>query len=832
MVSADTFVNLRLQDEFLSDVMPFGDVIEKKCPDFTGTDFNTAARGTYATTYLSTDSTAPAFRDTCAIRADTIRIPSSSHPLSSSHSLAHSSGTSFGAPSTDGSGSEISSPTQGDVFSPSSSISSSSSVSDSSYTRHGGQDSFAANYANLQNHSHLNTRNRRHLDHNSASTGVTSSASCSKEGQKVHPRRTAVSASWAQPRLVRQNNRRHQLVENLVGKDFHKSLCSVVLETMSILTFHITDSATHLVSLIWPESGSKESFQGKIVSLRHFIRETLRRSRTSYSTLQVTLWYLILLRPYVREFCRNSKADPDQTPQLMHTGNGSSNFRAARCGRRMFLAALILASKFLQDRNYTAKAWSKITGLRTQEIVENEFNFLAAIGWKLHLKEQDFAHWNHIILRCTESTWPGQNIRTTLSQILTMFEDGFTLHQICSFLDLRISCPVPVVAGHTLEDARSDACFKVPPRPTSLLESQVDLPDEKLEKEPYTPEPNARPALPAQPTLGGKLATPQLTPKAASSNLSTPAAGTLAPTCSFGLQPKTTQSNNDDAYLTRAWDNALSEFPMDLVKTPESMSSEDRIHPGTSQLATRNQAFGLITPSSSFGSDSSVTDETSPNDTVPRHSAQACMLGQGMWACEPAQDSRIHGNPSNEFRQASNWIDMLAQAAETVSSRTCTADERPVPKACRRRGSTGGKALSLSTYNEVGLIQEYSSSESHVIMNEPQHTERAESAQPLVEAFSENRGDSDRLRTAAAQSVHGLVSSALPPTSQALPMNTGNCHTQDNNGPSSERPAKAAMSKSRANQGVAILDRKRSSPDSSCVLPNAKVRCCGTSSCL
>jgi hypothetical protein len=37
--------------------------------------------------------------------------------------------------------------------------------------------------------------------------------------------------------------------------------------------------------------------------------------------------------------------------------------RAKQCGRRMFLAALILSSKSLQDRNYSARAWSKISGL-------------------------------------------------------------------------------------------------------------------------------------------------------------------------------------------------------------------------------------------------------------------------------------------------------------------------------------------------------------------------------------------------------------------------------------------------------------------------------------
>jgi hypothetical protein len=34
-------------------------------------------------------------------------------------------------------------------------------------------------------------------------------------------------------------------------------------------------------------------------NLRTFIQETLRRSRTSYSTLQVALYYLIKVKPHV-----------------------------------------------------------------------------------------------------------------------------------------------------------------------------------------------------------------------------------------------------------------------------------------------------------------------------------------------------------------------------------------------------------------------------------------------------------------------------------------------------------------------------------------------------
>lgn len=80
--------------------------------------------------------------------------------------------------------------------------------------------------------------------------------------------------------------------------------------------------------------------------------------------------------------------------------------RAKQCGRRMFLAALILASKYLQDRNYSARAWSKISGLNTQEININEMAFLDAVNWKLHISETNFQKWTDLVLKYTSDHTP------------------------------------------------------------------------------------------------------------------------------------------------------------------------------------------------------------------------------------------------------------------------------------------------------------------------------------------------------------------------------------------------------------------------------------------
>lgn len=158
------------------------------------------------------------------------------------------------------------------------------------------------------------------------------------------------------------------------------------------------DSSTQIVEAIWPTSSvicRDDASNSSVLPLRTFIQETLRRSRTSYSTLQVALYYLVLIK--------------DQLPErdfTMEQTDDCHSSRALQCGRRMFLAALILASKYLQDRNYSARAWSKISGLNTQEINQNEMAFLLAVNWNLHITEQVYHRWTDSVMKYSPSQPP------------------------------------------------------------------------------------------------------------------------------------------------------------------------------------------------------------------------------------------------------------------------------------------------------------------------------------------------------------------------------------------------------------------------------------------
>lgn len=242
-----------------------------------------------------------------------------------------------------------------------------------------------------------------------------------------------------------------------------------------------------------------------MLPLRTFIQETLRRSRTSYSTLQVALYYLILIKSHVPKHDFTME-QPDDVASL----------RALQCGRRMFLAALILASKYLQDRNYSARAWSKISGLKVCEINTNEMAFLAAVNWKLHITDPVWDRWQEIVLRHTPSNpppSPGACIPNTWRAIIPRLTPELDI------VDVAPKTPVtparPELRSQLSQYSRSPL--------SDGAGSQESTPTPTHYKVPrfLEPKPDLLPPTPSLARLG-PLPTPALTPQSIAS--STPAA--------------------------------------------------------------------------------------------------------------------------------------------------------------------------------------------------------------------------------------------------------------------------------------------------------------------
>lgn len=279
------------------------------------------------------------------------------------------------------------------------------------------------------------------------------------------------------------------------------------------------DSATQMVEVIWQLSEPKsrcENASGRgVLPLRMFIQETLRRSRTSYSTLQVALYYLILIKPHLpkHDFTMSQPED--------------ASLRALQCGRRMFLAALILASKYLQDRNYSARAWSKISGLKVCEINTNEMAFLEAVNWKLHIVDSVWEKWQEVVLRHTPTLpppSPGASIPNTWKDIIPLLTPDLDIIELPSkSSNAPVRPPLRTqLSASPFRSASMDVCRSQDSTPTP---SRYQVP-RFLEPKPDLPH---TPSLPSMARLG-PLPTPSMTPQPITN--STPVAGAM----SFGLR--------------------------------------------------------------------------------------------------------------------------------------------------------------------------------------------------------------------------------------------------------------------------------------------------------
>ncbi|KAF4583021.1 G1/S-specific cyclin Pcl5 [Ophiocordyceps camponoti-floridani] len=307
------------------------------------------------------------------------------------------------------------------------------------------------------------------------------------------------------PALIRHSDRRINFVDSLV------------------------DSSTHIVEAIWPLSIVCRSEPGSkaVLPLRTFIQETLRRSRTSYSTLQVALYYLVLVKPRVPKHAFAVDRLDDRPAD-----------RALQCGRRMFLAALILASKYLQDRNYSARAWSKISGLNTHEINQNEMAFLLAVNWKLHIADDVFQRWTDIVLKCMPPPSPPPPPSADAVTATVRPHQPPDWKRLIMRLDPDLFNAESLLRGVVqtgLTAKTSDLCVLSPrsilnmplsQKPTTSPPAVLRAPSSSSSS--ATPMPPASTELPCRPapTLGS-LPTPRLTPS--TGGLCTPAAGAPPP---------------------------------------------------------------------------------------------------------------------------------------------------------------------------------------------------------------------------------------------------------------------------------------------------------------
>jgi len=366
------------------------------------------------------------------------------------------------------------------------------------------------------------------------------------------------------------------------------------------------DSSTQIVEAIWPLASvfhRQELGHKAVLPLRTFIQETLRRSRTSYSTLQVALYYLILIKPHVP----NHDFTMEQ-PDDLHA------IRALQCGRRMFLAALILASKYLQDRNYSARAWSKISGLATQEINQNEMVFLSAVNWKLHITDSVFKRWTEVVLKHRPSQPPTPGSPACLEVFEKQCQDwkNLVLELNPDLDNIEELIPISPSQRRVLASFSKSSTPIASPSPISRAASTVSI-----ETADATPTPAnmatptvMEPVLAAVHTPGrlapalGLLPTPRLTPQL--TGFCTPAVATattlLGGKCSMSFAMAQAAQVSASQSLDR-WPGAINTSPRSymLTRRPSLANS----------ISTASSPESMISDSSRSSRSSSISSASS-----------------------------------------------------------------------------------------------------------------------------------------------------------------------------------------------------------------------------
>ncbi|KAH6630242.1 hypothetical protein B0J18DRAFT_443148 [Chaetomium sp. MPI-SDFR-AT-0129] len=409
---------------------------------------------------------------------------------------------------------------------------------------------------------------------------------------RPNPRRTCASATsrtGRPPSLVRQSDRKLSFVENLV------------------------DTSTHIVEAIWPTSSvppRNENGSNAVLPLRTFIQETLRRSRTSYSTLQVALYYLVLIKSHVPCYSFTTEQPDD-----------SRSSQAIQCGRRMFLAALILASKYLQDRNYSARAWSKISGLDTFEINQNEMTFLLAVNWNLHVTEETYKRWADCVNKFTPSQPPSPGGAAQLVYDRQCSDFRRIILGLSPELD-NLSALVPWSPVSTSSRELPPRSLYTPPgeRPTALA---FDAELVSAAKAPagiprvMEPLPSVAHAPGCAVPAFGLLPTPRLTPQV--SGLGTPAVGTgpsiLRRSSSMSLA-MAQASMAVAAQSTDRWPPSAMSSPINCVPRRSSLANSVSTASSPESMVSDSSR---VSRSSSISSTSSITAPSSKLDVQARY---------------------------------------------------------------------------------------------------------------------------------------------------------------------------------------------------------------------
>ena len=309
-----------------------------------------------------------------------------------------------------------------------------------------------------------------------------------------------------------------------------------------------------------------------------------------------------------------------------------------QCGRRMFIAALILAWKYLQDRNFSASGWRKISGLSTWDLNVNEMAFLKAIDWKLHVPDPIFQKWTDIVLKYSPSANVNGSQRSPRPNLL--WKD--VVLRLTPDLDTGDfdSAYVSDDSGYDSPGSGSGSDMSPPPMPLRELmvarsEDNTPTPSPTAYSGPSFPETptsagytpltsnTQRPILPPPQPQMSMLPTPTLTPQ--TNSFGTPAASILGESSRRSSMSRSSMSRA----MCQIQESCLARCTLDRTS-----DWKPRV---TSGFPTPARRTSLTTSASSASSPDSTLDSSSQySDASSRPSRSSSISSVASSSCAPA----------------------------------------------------------------------------------------------------------------------------------------------------------------------------------------------------
>ncbi|KAJ2850370.1 hypothetical protein IWW36_001922 [Coemansia brasiliensis] len=153
--------------------------------------------------------------------------------------------------------------------------------------------------------------------------------------------------------------------------------------------------ATRTFSKLWMARGAREALQ----PFHSFCYELLRST-------QIAMPIVVLALLYVHKF--------KQRYPGLRGGNGSEY--------RMFVVALMLASKYLEDNTFTTQTWSEVSHLPARELAIMQREFLLALDHRLHVADSEYNAWITRLQKIVSSKDPSSKLNASPMSAFTPVE--------------------------------------------------------------------------------------------------------------------------------------------------------------------------------------------------------------------------------------------------------------------------------------------------------------------------------------------------------------------------------------------------------------------------